>query len=186
MTRKILTSIVQRLVNLVSLDISGHIMLDNCTVPHFEEAMGRPRWATNTTVSACLRIASAYSSSLSPFSSFSIEPCKSSIYPFQELKRPLQFLGLYDTTLCNVTHIPAYKVPLRVQCKESISCSVHTVQPGTENTQQTQLPTLPSRAQICVSVVGEWVQERRPGLERHRGVHRVSPRARPQSHQSTV
>lgn len=42
--------------------------------------------------------------------SFSIEPCKSSIYPFQELKRPLQFLGLYDTTLCNVTHIPAYKV----------------------------------------------------------------------------
>uniref|UniRef100_A0A671YG48 Zyg-11 related, cell cycle regulator n=1 Tax=Sparus aurata TaxID=8175 RepID=A0A671YG48_SPAAU len=82
MTRKILTAIVQRLVNLVSLDISGHVMLDNCTVPHFEEAMGRP----------------------------SIEPCKSSIYPFQELKRPLQFLGLYDTTLCNVTHIPAYKV----------------------------------------------------------------------------
>lgn len=41
---------------------------------------------------------------------YSIEPCKSSIYPFQELKRPLQFLGLYDTTLCNVTHIPAYKV----------------------------------------------------------------------------
>eukprot|EP00064_Thunnus_orientalis_P014727 superscaffoldBa00002605_g14774 len=82
MNRKILTAIVQCLVNLVSLDISGHIMLDNCTVPHFEEAMGRP----------------------------SIEPCKSSIYPFQELKRPLQFLGLYDTTLCNVTHIPAYKV----------------------------------------------------------------------------
>uniref|UniRef100_A0A7N8WSB0 Protein zer-1 homolog n=1 Tax=Mastacembelus armatus TaxID=205130 RepID=A0A7N8WSB0_9TELE len=82
MTRKTLTAIVQRLLNLVSLDISGHIMLDNCTVPHFEEAMGRP----------------------------SIEPCKSSIYPFQELKRPLQFLGLYDTTLCNVTHIPAYKV----------------------------------------------------------------------------
>uniref|UniRef100_A0A8C7UDM8 Protein zer-1 homolog n=1 Tax=Oncorhynchus mykiss TaxID=8022 RepID=A0A8C7UDM8_ONCMY len=84
MTRKILTAIVQGLVNLVSLDISGHIMLDNCTVPHLEEAMGRP----------------------------SIEPCKSSIYPFQELKRPLQFLGLYNTTLCNVTHIPAYKVKL--------------------------------------------------------------------------
>ncbi|XP_066502049.1 protein zer-1 homolog [Hoplias malabaricus] len=82
MTRKILTSIVQSVGNLVSLDISGHIMLDNCTVPQFEEAMGRP----------C------------------IEPCKSSIYPFQELKRPLQFLGLYNTTLCNVTHIPAYKV----------------------------------------------------------------------------
>lgn len=42
--------------------------------------------------------------------SCSTEPCKSSIYPFRELKRPLQFLGLYDTTLCNVTHIPAYKV----------------------------------------------------------------------------
>ncbi|XP_061657298.1 protein zer-1 homolog isoform X2 [Syngnathoides biaculeatus] len=82
MTRKILTAIVQRLVSLVSLDISGHIMLDNCTVPLLEEAMGRP----------------------------SNEPCKSSIYPFQELKRPLQFLGLYDTTLCNVTHIPAHKV----------------------------------------------------------------------------
>ncbi|PWA24049.1 hypothetical protein CCH79_00019138 [Gambusia affinis] len=82
MTRKILTVLVQRLLHLVSLDISGHIMLDNCTVPHFEEAVGRP----------------------------STEPCKSSIYPLQELKRPLQFLGLYDTTLCTVTHIPAYKV----------------------------------------------------------------------------
>uniref|UniRef100_A0A8C2B4R1 Protein zer-1 homolog n=1 Tax=Cyprinus carpio TaxID=7962 RepID=A0A8C2B4R1_CYPCA len=82
MTRKILSSIVQSLVHLVSLDISGHIMLDNCTVPAFEDAVGRP----------------------------SIEPCKSSIYPFQELKRPLQFLGLYNTTLCNVTHIPAYKL----------------------------------------------------------------------------
>lgn len=82
MTRKILSSIVQSLSNLVSLDISGHIMLDNCTVPHFEEAMGPP----------------------------SIEPSKSSIIPFQELKRPLQFLGLYNTTLCNVMHIPAYKV----------------------------------------------------------------------------
>uniref|UniRef100_A0A8C6TCX9 Protein zer-1 homolog n=1 Tax=Neogobius melanostomus TaxID=47308 RepID=A0A8C6TCX9_9GOBI len=82
MIGKILVALVQRLIHLVSLDISGHIMLDNCTVPHVEEAMGRP----------------------------SIEPCKSSIIPFQELKRPLQFLGLYDTTLCNVTHIPAYKV----------------------------------------------------------------------------
>lgn len=82
MTGKILSSLVQSLVNLVSLDISGHIMLDNCTVPQLEDAMGRP----------------------------SIEPCKSSIYPLQDLKRPLQFLGLYNTTLCNVTHIPAYKV----------------------------------------------------------------------------
>uniref|UniRef100_A0A8C6KJJ2 Protein zer-1 homolog n=1 Tax=Nothobranchius furzeri TaxID=105023 RepID=A0A8C6KJJ2_NOTFU len=43
MSRKILTAVVQRLVHLVSLDISGLVMLDNCTVPHFEEAMGRPR-----------------------------------------------------------------------------------------------------------------------------------------------
>lgn len=50
MTRKILTAVVQRLAHLVSLDISGHIMLDNCTVPHFEEAMGRPRWVTVVTV----------------------------------------------------------------------------------------------------------------------------------------
>lgn len=110
MTRKILTSVVQRLVNLVSLDISGHTMLDNCTVPHFEEAMGRPRWVTAPRVRAG-RWTTAFRSSLFFFSpSFSVEPCKSSIYPFQELKRPLQFLGLYDTTLCNVTHIPAYKV----------------------------------------------------------------------------
>jgi len=46
MTRKTLTAIVQRLVHLVSLDVSGHMMLDNCTVPHFEDAMGRPRWVT--------------------------------------------------------------------------------------------------------------------------------------------
>ncbi|KAM9450397.1 protein zer-1 homolog [Clarias gariepinus] len=82
LTRKVLTNIIQILGNLVSLDISGHIMLDNCTVPYIEEAMGPP----------------------------SIEPCKSSIFPFQGLKRPLQFLGLYNTTLCNVTHIPAFKV----------------------------------------------------------------------------
>lgn len=106
MTRKILTSIVQCLVNLVSLDISGHMMLDNCTVPHFEEAMDHPRW-----VSCCERrhqinwVIPNKHSSLS-----STEPCKSSIYPFQELRRPLQFLGLYDTSLCNVTHIPAQKV----------------------------------------------------------------------------
>ncbi|KAA0719649.1 Protein zer-1 -like protein Hzyg [Triplophysa tibetana] len=82
MTGKILSSLVQGLVNLVSLDVSGHIMLDNCTAPAFEDAVGRP----------------------------SIEPSKSSIYPLRDLKRPLQFLGLYNTTLCNVTHIPAYKV----------------------------------------------------------------------------
>ncbi|KAK1155890.1 hypothetical protein AOXY_G26741 [Acipenser oxyrinchus oxyrinchus] len=82
LTRKVLSIIVQSLVNLVSLDISGHVMLENCAVPQIEEAMGRP----------------------------SMEPSKSSICPLQALKRPLQFLGLFDTTLCNQTHIPAYKV----------------------------------------------------------------------------
>ncbi|XP_023664107.1 protein zer-1 homolog [Paramormyrops kingsleyae] len=82
LTRKLLTAIVQSLTHLASLDISGHVMLDNCAAPPFEEAVGRP----------------------------STDPSKSSIYPLRELKRPLQFLGLYDTTLCNLTHIPAYKV----------------------------------------------------------------------------
>lgn len=43
-------------------------------------------------------------------SSPSIEPSKSSIMPFRALKRPLQFLGLFETSLCRLTHIPAYKV----------------------------------------------------------------------------
>lgn len=30
--------------------------------------------------------------------------------PFRALKRPLQFLGLFETSLCRLTHIPAYKV----------------------------------------------------------------------------
>uniref|UniRef100_A0A674EKY4 Protein zer-1 homolog n=1 Tax=Salmo trutta TaxID=8032 RepID=A0A674EKY4_SALTR len=54
MTRKILTAIVQGLVNLVSLDISGHIMLNNCTVPHFEEAMGRP--STSSVYHVCVQV----------------------------------------------------------------------------------------------------------------------------------
>lgn len=58
-------------------------------------------------LSFCLRLAGCLT--------LSIEPCKSSIYPFQGLKRPLQFLGLYNTTLCNVTHIPAFKVRLLTQ-----------------------------------------------------------------------
>uniref|UniRef100_U3IZB1 Protein zer-1 homolog n=1 Tax=Anas platyrhynchos platyrhynchos TaxID=8840 RepID=U3IZB1_ANAPP len=37
-------------------------------------------------------------------------PAKSSIAPFRGLKRPLQFLGLFETSLCRLTHIPAYKV----------------------------------------------------------------------------
>ncbi|MBN3286159.1 ZER1 protein, partial [Polyodon spathula] len=42
LTRKVLSIIVQSLVNLVSLDISGHVMLENCAVPQIEEAVGRP------------------------------------------------------------------------------------------------------------------------------------------------
>ncbi|XP_028664420.1 protein zer-1 homolog [Erpetoichthys calabaricus] len=82
LTRKVLSVFVRNLIHLVSLDISGHVLLENCAVSQIEEALGRP----------------------------SIEPSKSSICPFQELKRPLQFLGLFDTSLCNLTHIPAYKV----------------------------------------------------------------------------
>lgn len=117
------------------------------------------------------------------FLSISTEPCKSSIYPFQELKRPLQFLGLYDTTLCNVTHIPAYKVP----------------EPGFLSADHTRLNCrlIPSIAlysgfvllvkSLCFwTFSGDWIKEWRPGPERHRGLHRVSPWARPQSHQSAV
>ncbi|XP_059850124.1 protein zer-1 homolog isoform X1 [Hemitrygon akajei] len=82
LTRKVLTAFVQNLKNLVSLDISGHLMLDNSAISSHDEALGP---ASN-------------------------EPQKSSIEPFRALKRSFQFLGLFDTTLCNLTHIPAYKV----------------------------------------------------------------------------
>ncbi|NXS61595.1 ZER1 protein, partial [Brachypteracias leptosomus] len=82
LTRRVLNLFVENLVNLTSLDISGHTMLENCTIPSTEEKMGQT----------------------------SIEPAKSSIAPFRGLKRPLQFLGLFETSLCRLTHIPAYKV----------------------------------------------------------------------------
>ncbi|XP_064420442.1 protein zer-1 homolog [Latimeria chalumnae] len=82
LTKKVLSMFVHNLVNLISLDISGHVMLENCTVSQMDEAMG------------CS----------------STEPSKGSIAPFRALKKPLQFLGLFDTSLCNLTHIPAYKV----------------------------------------------------------------------------
>lgn len=47
---------------------------------------------------------------LTPAPPPSTEPSKSSIMPFRALKRPLQFLGLFETSLCRLTHIPAYKV----------------------------------------------------------------------------
>ncbi|KFV64087.1 Protein zer-1, partial [Dryobates pubescens] len=82
LTRRVLSLFVEHLGNLSSLDISGHTMLENCTIPSMEEKMGQT----------------------------SIEPAKSSIAPFRGLKRPLQFLGLFETSLCRLAHIPAYKV----------------------------------------------------------------------------
>uniref|UniRef100_A0A8C8RT51 Protein zer-1 homolog n=1 Tax=Pelusios castaneus TaxID=367368 RepID=A0A8C8RT51_9SAUR len=82
LTRRVLSLFVDNLVNLSSLDISGHTMLENCTISSMEEKVGQT----------------------------SIEPSKSSIAPFRDLKRPLQFLGLFETSLCRLMHIPAYKV----------------------------------------------------------------------------
>ncbi|KAJ6654622.1 hypothetical protein lerEdw1_006775 [Lerista edwardsae] len=82
LTRKVLNLFVEKLVNLTSLDISGHTMLENFTVPTMDEKVGKT----------------------------SINPETSSITPFRNLKRPLQFLGLFETSLCRLLHIPAYKV----------------------------------------------------------------------------
>ncbi|XP_068104613.1 protein zer-1 homolog [Hyperolius riggenbachi] len=82
LTRKVLQLFAQNLEDLVSLDISGHIILENCAVSKMDDELGPP----------------------------STDPAKSSITPFRYLKRPLQFLGLFETSLCNLTHIPAYKV----------------------------------------------------------------------------
>ncbi|XP_063288694.1 protein zer-1 homolog [Pelobates fuscus] len=82
LTRKVLSLFVQNLEDLVSLDISGHLMLENCAISKMDDELGPP----------------------------SIEPSKSSIIPFRALKRPLQFLGLFETSLCSLTHIPSHKV----------------------------------------------------------------------------
>ncbi|XP_043914059.1 protein zer-1 homolog [Protopterus annectens] len=81
-TKKVLSMLVQNLTNLVSLDMSGHVMLENCGVNEMDEEPGQP----------------------------STDPSKSSIIPFRILKKPLQFLGLFDTSLCSLKNIPAYKV----------------------------------------------------------------------------
>ncbi|KAI1882445.1 hypothetical protein AGOR_G00250820 [Albula goreensis] len=64
------------------LDISGHALLDSCPSPPQQEPPGYP----------------------------SEDPSKTSIYFLQELKKPLEFLGLFDTPLCNLRYIPAHKV----------------------------------------------------------------------------
>lgn len=81
-TKKVLSMLVQNLINLVSLDMSGHVMLENCAVSEMDEEPGQP----------------------------STDPSKSSIIPFRIVKKPLQFLGLFDTSLCSLKNIPAYKV----------------------------------------------------------------------------
>lgn len=43
LTRRVLTLFVEHLANLSSLDISGHTMLENCTIPSMEEKMGQTR-----------------------------------------------------------------------------------------------------------------------------------------------
>uniref|UniRef100_A0A8C5R0M1 Protein zer-1 homolog n=1 Tax=Leptobrachium leishanense TaxID=445787 RepID=A0A8C5R0M1_9ANUR len=82
LTRKVLSLFVENLEELVSLDISGHLMLENCAMSKMDDELGPP----------------------------SNESCKSSIIPLRELKRPLQFLGLFETSLCRLQHIPACKV----------------------------------------------------------------------------
>ncbi|OCT57918.1 protein zer-1 homolog [Xenopus laevis] len=82
LTRKVLSQFVQHLEELVSLDISGHLTLENCAVSKMDDELGPP----------------------------SNNPSKSSISPFRALKRPLQFLGLFETSLCRLIHIPAFKV----------------------------------------------------------------------------
>lgn len=38
---------MENLVNLTSLDISGHTMLENCTIPNMEEKMGQTRYGNS-------------------------------------------------------------------------------------------------------------------------------------------
>nr|XP_060613514.1 protein zer-1 homolog [Anolis sagrei ordinatus] len=87
LTRRVLSLFVDNLSSLSWLDISGHTMLDNC--------------ASASSASADLEEKAGQ---------VSTNPEKSSITPFRNLKRPLQFLGLFETSLCHLPHIPAYKV----------------------------------------------------------------------------
>lgn len=44
LTRKVLSLFVQKLGNLMSLDISGHMVLENCSVSKMDEEAGQTRW----------------------------------------------------------------------------------------------------------------------------------------------
>lgn len=46
LTRKVLSLFVQKLGNLMSLDISGHMILENCSISKVEEEAGQTRWAS--------------------------------------------------------------------------------------------------------------------------------------------
>lgn len=45
LTRKVLSLFVQKLGNLMSLDISGHMILENCSISKMDEEAGQTRWA---------------------------------------------------------------------------------------------------------------------------------------------
>lgn len=45
LTRKVLSLFVQKLGNLMSLDISGHMILENCSISKMDEDAGQTRWA---------------------------------------------------------------------------------------------------------------------------------------------
>lgn len=44
LTRKVLSLFVQKLVNLMSLDISGHMILENCSISKMDEEAGQTRY----------------------------------------------------------------------------------------------------------------------------------------------
>nr|XP_046188105.1 protein zer-1 homolog [Oncorhynchus gorbuscha] len=95
-------ALLKPLPALTSLDLSGVPLPKAAFLAHWKERLA-------SLVLYNVDLSEELINTVVELGHLSIEPCKSSIYPFQELKRPLQFLGLYNTTLCNVTHIPAYK-----------------------------------------------------------------------------
>lgn len=54
LTRKVLSLFVQKLGNLMSLDISGHMILENCSISKMDEEAGQTRWGP--TCHGCRRV----------------------------------------------------------------------------------------------------------------------------------
>lgn len=48
LTRKVLSLLVQKLGNLMSLDISGHMILENCSISKTDEEAGQTRWVPSS------------------------------------------------------------------------------------------------------------------------------------------